>query len=107
MRPHVERPPVLLIVEIDQTGEPFHAYLLKALSDFQVAIPELGTIKTEYPLTVILVSNRALEVHDSLKRCCLHHWGDFPSFGREVEILRARAPEASETLSGEVVAFVL
>ncbi|MGH1454704.1 MAG: AAA family ATPase [Paracoccaceae bacterium] len=98
--------PVLLIDEIDRTDEPFEAFLLEALSDFQVTIPELGTIKAPEPPIVILTSNRTREVHDALKRRCLYHWVDYPEFEREVEILQARAPEAAETLSREVVAFV-
>ena len=99
-------PPVLLIDEIDRTDEPFEAFLLEALSDFQVTIPELGTIKAAEPPIVILTSNRTREVHDALKRRCLYHWVDYPDFDREVEILRARAPHATESLSREVVAFV-
>lgn len=106
MEPHAEGPPILLIDEIDRTDEPFEAFLLEALSDFQVTIPELGTIKAPEPPIVILTSNRTREVHDALKRRCLYHWVDYPSFDREMEILHARAPEAAERLSREVVAFV-
>lgn len=106
MRPQAGGAPVLLIDELDRTDEPFEAFLLEALSDFQVTIPELGTIKAPEPPIVILTSNRTREVHDALKRRCLYHWVDYPSFDREMEILRARAPEATETLSREVVAFV-
>ena len=106
MRPQVEGPPVLLIDEIDRTDEPFEAFLLEALSDFQVTVPELGTIRAPAPPIVILTSNRTREVHDALKRRCLYHWVDYPSFDREMEIVRARAPEAAETLSREIVAFV-
>ena len=106
MRPHPQGAPVLLIDEIDRTDEPFEAFLLEALSDFQVTIPELGTIRAPEPPIVILTSNRTREVHDALKRRCLYHWVDYPSFDREIEILQARAPEAAETLSREVVAFV-
>ena len=98
--------PVLLIDELDRTDEPFEAFLLEALSDFQVTIPELGTIKAPEPPIVILTSNRTREVHDALKRRCLYHWVDYPNYEREIEILSARAPEASENLSREVVAFV-
>ena len=98
--------PVLLIDEIDRTDEPFEAFLLEALSDFQVTIPELGTIKAPEPPIVILTSNRTREVHDALKRRCLYHWVDYPDFKRETEILQARVPAAAETLSHEVVAFV-
>ena len=106
MRPHAEGPPVLLIDELDRTDEPFEAFLLEALSDFQVTIPELGPIRAPEPPIVVLTSNRTREVHDALKRRCLYHWVDYPSFEREVAILRARAPEAAERLSREVVAFV-
>ncbi|MFK7868280.1 MAG: AAA family ATPase [Roseobacter sp.] len=106
MRPDASGAPVLLIDELDRTDEPFEAFLLEALSDFQVTIPELGTIKAPEPPIVIVTSNRTREVHDALKRRCLYHWVDYPDFEREMSILRARAPEASETLSREVIAFV-
>jgi MoxR-like ATPase len=106
MRPQVGGAPVLLIDELDRTDEPFEAYLLEALSDFQVTIPELGTIHAPEPPIVILTSNRTREVHDALKRRCLYHWVDYPDAPREMQILRARAPEAQEALSREVVAFV-
>jgi MoxR-like ATPase len=106
MRPQPGGPPVLLIDELDRTDEPFEAFLLEALSDFQVTIPELGPIAAPEPPIVILTSNRTREVHDALKRRCLYHWVDYPGFERELEILSARAPEAAEALSREVVAFV-
>ncbi|EBA09660.1 AAA family ATPase [Sagittula stellata] len=106
MRPDENGAPILLIDELDRTDEPFEAFLLEALSDFQVTIPEIGTIEAPEPPIVILTSNRTREVHDALKRRCLYHWVDYPKFGREVEILNARAPEVSETLSREIVAFV-
>lgn len=106
MRPDENGSPVLLIDELDRTDEPFEAFLLEALSDFQVTIPELGTIKAPEPPIVILTSNRTREVHDALKRRCLYHWVDYPDFQRELEILQARAPAASAQLSREVVAFV-
>lgn len=106
MRPQAGGPPVLLIDELDRTDEPFEAFLLEALGDFQVTVPELGTIRAAEPPIVILTSNRTREVHDALKRRCLYHWVDYPDFARELEILQARAPEAAETLSREVVAFV-
>jgi MoxR-like ATPase len=106
MRPDENGAPVLLIDELDRTDEPFEAFLLEALSDFQVTIPELGTIKAPEPPIVILTSNRTREVHDALKRRCLYHWVDYPDFDRELEILHARAPEAAENLSREIVAFV-
>jgi len=106
MAPQDGGPPVLLIDELDRTDEPFEAFLLEALSDFQVTIPELGTIKAADPPIVILTSNRTREVHDALKRRCLYHWVDYPDMQRELAILAARAPEASRRLSEEVVAFV-
>ena len=106
MRPDAAGAPILLIDELDRTDEPFEAFLLEALSDFQVTIPELGTIAAPTPPIVILTSNRTREVHDALKRRCLYHWVDYPDFARELDILNARAPEASEALSREVVAFV-
>ncbi len=106
MRPQPGGAPVLLIDELDRTDEPFEAFLLEALSDFQVTIPELGTIHAPEPPIVIVTSNRTREVHDALKRRCLYHWVDYPDFEREIEILKARAPEAAENLSREVVAFV-
>ena len=106
MRPQAGGAPVLLIDELDRTDEPFEAFLLEALSDFQVTIPELGTVKAPEPPIVILTSNRTREVHDALKRRCLYHWVDYPAFDREMEIVRARAPDAAEALSREIVAFV-
>ncbi|SFR47569.1 AAA family ATPase [Litoreibacter janthinus] len=106
MQPQEGGPPVLLIDELDRTDAPFEAFLMEALSDFQVTIPELGTIKAAEPPIVILTSNRTREVHDALKRRCLYHWVDYPDFEREMEILHARAPEAQEALSQEIVGFV-
>jgi MoxR-like ATPase len=106
MRPQPGGAPVLLIDELDRTDEPFEAFLLEALSDFQVTIPELGTIRAPEPPIVILTSNRTREVHDALKRRCLYHWVDYPDAARELSILQSRAPEASLALSREVVAFV-
>ena len=99
-------PPVLLIDELDRTDEPFEAYLLEVLSDFQVTIPELGTIRAAEPPIVIITSNRTREIHDAVKRRCLYYWVDYPNAARELEILRRKAPKASETLTREVVAFV-
>jgi MoxR-like ATPase len=99
-------PPVLLIDELDRADEPFEAYLLEVLSDFQVTIPELGTIKAATPPTIVITSNRTREIHDAIKRRCLYHWVDYPDASRELAILHARAPEAAERLSREVVAFV-
>ena len=99
-------PPVLLIDEIDRADEEFEAYLLEILSDFQVTVPEIGTIKAERPPRVILTSNRTREVHDALKRRCLYHWIDYPSAQKEFEIVSTRVPEAPERLAHEVVGFV-
>jgi len=98
--------PVLLIDELDRADEPFEAYLLEVLSDFQVTIPELGTVRAGEPPIVVITSNRTREIHDAVKRRCLYHWVDYPSAERELEILRRKAPGASEALSREVVAFV-
>ena len=106
MKPQEGGAPVLLIDELDRTDEPFEAFLLEALSDFQVTIPELGTVKAPEAPIVIITSNRTREVHDALRRRCLYHWVDYPNFDREMEILQARAPEASDALSREIVAFV-
>ncbi|MBA2720862.1 MAG: MoxR family ATPase [Chloroflexi bacterium] len=99
-------PPVLLIDEIDRADEEFEAYLLEILSDFQVTVPEIGTIKADKPPRVILTSNRTREVHDALKRRCLYHWIDYPTAQKEFEIVLARVPEAPERLAREVVGFV-
>ena len=106
MRPQPGGAPVLLIDELDRTDAPFEAFLLEALSDFQVTIPELGTVAAPHPPIVILTSNRTREVHDALKRRCLYHWVDYPDFTQEIDILQARAPEAAAGLSREIVAFV-
>ncbi len=98
--------PVLLIDELDRTDEPFEAYLLEVLADFQVTIPEIGTIKAESPPIVVITSNRTREIHDAVKRRCLYHWVDYPNAERELEILRRKAPGAADTLAREVVAFV-
>ena len=100
------KPPVLLIDELDRADEPFEAYLLEVLSDFQVTIPELGTVRAERAPIVVVTSNRTREIHDAVKRRCLYHWVDYPSAARELEILRRKAPGAAERLSREVVAFV-
>ena len=99
-------PPVLLIDELDRTDEPFEAYLLEVLSDWQVSIPEIGTIRASRPPIVVITSNRTREIHDAVKRRCLYHWVNYPDAARELEIVRCKAPEASERLSREVVAFV-
>jgi MoxR-like ATPase len=98
--------PVLLIDEIDRADEEFEAYLLEILSDFQVTVPEIGTIRAEVPPRVILTSNRTREVHDALKRRCLYHWIDYPTAQKEYEIVLARVPESPERLAREVVGFV-
>ncbi len=98
--------PVLLIDELDRTDEAFEAFLLEVLSDFQVTIPELGTIKAAEPPIVIITSNRTREVHDALKRRCLYHWVGYPDARRELEIVKARRPKASDALAQEVVLFV-
>ena len=98
--------PVLLIDEIDRSDEEFEAFLLELLSDFQVSIPEIGTIKAKKAPFVVITSNRTREVHDALKRRCLYHWIDYPDLEKEVEIVRARAPEAAEGLAREVAALV-
>jgi MoxR-like ATPase len=99
-------PPVLLIDEVDRSDEEFEAYLLEILSDFQVTIPEIGTFRAERPPVVVLTSNRTREVHDALKRRCLYHWIDYPSFADELAILRAKVPDAAEGLARQVAAFV-
>jgi MoxR-like ATPase len=99
-------PPVLLIDELDRTDEPFEAYLLEVLSDWQVTVPEIGTIRAAEPPIVVITSNRTREIHDAVKRRCFYHWVDYPDARRELEILRRKAPRASAALSREVVAFV-
>ena len=98
--------PVLLIDELDRADEPFEAYLLELLADFQITIPELGTIAANVPPVVVITSNRTREIHDAIKRRCYYHWVDYPNAARELEILRVRAPGTAEGLSREVVAFV-
>jgi MoxR-like ATPase len=99
-------PPVLLIDELDRTDEPFEAYLLEVLSDFQITIPEWKTVKAERPPVVVITSNRTREIHDAVKRRCLYHWVDYPSAAREFEIIRRKVPDASEMLSAQIVRFV-
>jgi MoxR-like ATPase len=99
-------PPVLLIDELDRADEPFEAFLLEVLSDFQITIPELGTVAARTPPIVILTSNRTREIHDAVKRRCLYHWVDFPDAARELEIVHRRAPGAGEALARQVVDFV-
>lgn len=100
------KPPVLLIDELDRADEEFEAFLLEVLSDFQITVPEIGTIRAEEPPVVIVTSNRTREVHDALKRRCLYHWIDYPSFTKEYGIVLAKVPGAPEQLARQVVAFV-
>jgi MoxR-like ATPase len=106
LEPDPAGPPVLLVDEIDRTDEPFEAFLLEILSDFQVTIPEIGTVRAPSPPIVILTSNRTREIHDALKRRCLYHWIGYPDAERELEILRLRAPELSNALAEQIVRFV-
>ena len=100
------QPPVLLIDELDRADEPFEAFLLEVLGDFQITIPELGTIKATQPPIVILTSNRTREIHDAVKRRCLYHWVDFPDAARELQILQRHVPDAGPELARQIVAFV-
>jgi MoxR-like ATPase len=106
LEPVPEGPPVLLIDELDRTDEAFEAFLLEVLSDFQVTIPELGTVRADHPPIVVITSNRTREIHDALKRRCLYHWVDFPDAPRELRILKTRVPDAPARLSREIVGFV-
>ena len=101
-----EKPPVLLIDELDRSDEEFEAFLLEVLSDFQITIPEIGTIATPNPPIVVITSNRTREVHDALKRRCLYYWIDYPSFEKELEIVQARLPHAPEKLARQVTGFI-
>ncbi|MCY4237183.1 MAG: MoxR family ATPase [Rhodospirillaceae bacterium] len=106
LEPHDTGPPVLLIDELDRTDEPFEAFLLELLSDFQITIPEIGVFKARKAPIVIITSNRTREIHDALKRRCFYYWVDYPDADRELEILDKKAPEAGETLRRAVVAFI-
>jgi MoxR-like ATPase len=106
LEPDSSGAPVLLIDELDRTDEAFEAFLLEVLSDFQVTIPELGTVKADQPPIVVVTSNRTREIHDALKRRCLYHWVDYPDAPRELAILKAKVPEAPARLSKEIVGFV-
>ena len=106
LEPDLAGPPVLLIDELDRTDEPFEAYLLEILSDYQVSIPEFGTVHAPEPPVVILTSNRTREIHDALKRRCFYHWVDYPGAAREREILAVKAPQADARLAAQVVGFV-
>ena len=106
LEPDPDGAPVLLIDELDRTDEAFEAFLLEVLGDFQITIPEMGTVKAARPPVVVITSNRTREVHDALKRRCLYHWIDYPDAERELAILRARLPELPDALAADVVAFV-
>ena len=106
LEPDPAGPPVLLIDEIDRTDEAFEAFLLEVLADFQITVPELGTVKAEHPPIVLVTSNRTREVHDALKRRCLYHWVGYPNAERELKILRTKVPGIAKKLSEQVVAFV-
>src|SRR6201986_691730 len=106
LEPDPAGPPALLIDEIDRTDEAFEAFLLEVLADFQVTVPELGTVKAAQPPIVLVTSNRTREVHDALKRRCLYHWVGYPNAERELKILRAKVPGIAKKLSEQVVAFV-
>ncbi len=106
LEPHAQGPPVLLIDELDRADEPFEAYLLEVLSDYQITVPEIGTIRADAPPITIITSNRTREIHDALKRRCFYYWVDYPSAERELQILRVKTPNAAEALSQQVVAFV-
>ena len=106
LEPCLDGPPILLIDELDRTDEPFEAYLLEVLSDFQITIPEIGTIAANEPPIVIITSNRTREIHDALKRRCFYYWIDYPDAERELAILEVKAPSAPADLSRQVVAFV-
>ena len=101
-----EKPPVLLIDELDRSDEEFEAFLLEVLSDFQITIPEIGTIKTSNPPVVIITSNRTREVHDALKRRCLYYWIDYPSFEKELEIVQTQLPDAPAQLARQITGFI-
>jgi len=106
LQPQIDGPPVLLIDELDRADEPFEAYLLEVLSDYQITIPELGTIRAESPPIAVITSNRTREIHDALKRRCFYYWVDYPNAQRELDILHLKAPGAEAALSRQVVAFV-
>jgi MoxR-like ATPase len=106
LEPDPAGPPVLLIDELDRSDEAFEAFLLEVLADFQVTIPELGTVKAEHPPIVVITSNRTREIHDALKRRCLYHWVGYPNAARELEIVSAKIPDIGKKLSEQVVGFV-
>jgi len=106
LEPDTAGPPILLIDELDRTDEAFEAFLLEVLADYQVTVPEMGTVKAEHPPIVVITSNRTREIHDALKRRCLYHWIDYPSAERELAIVRAKASGIAARLSAEIVHFV-
>ncbi len=106
LEPNPDGAPVLLIDELDRTDEPFEAFLLEVLADFQITIPEIGTVKAAEPPLVVITSNRTREIHDAIKRRCFYYWVDYPDAARELEILRVKAPDASADLSAQIVAFI-
>ncbi len=106
LEPSPDGAPVLLIDELDRTDEPFEAFLLEVLADFQITIPEIGTVKATEPPLVVITSNRTREIHDAIKRRCFYYWVDYPDAARELEILRVKAPNASADLSAQIVAFI-
>jgi len=105
LQPHAV-PPVLLIDELDRADEPFEAYLLEVLSDFQITIPELTTVRAARPPLVVITSNRTREIHDAVKRRCIYHWVDYPDAARELEIIQRKVPQVRQALARELVAFV-
>lgn len=106
LEPHASGPPVLLIDELDRADEPFEAFLLELLADYQISIPELGTIKAESPPIIVITSNRTREVHDALRRRCLYHWLEYPDFATESRIVALKAPGVAELLREQLIAFV-
>ena len=106
LEPDIEGAPILLIDELDRTDEPFEAFLLEVLSDYQITVPEIGTVKAETPPITVITSNRTREIHDALKRRCFYHWVDYPDAERERQVIAVRAPGAPAELSAQVVAFV-
>lgn len=101
-----DKAPVLLIDEVDRSDTEFEAYLLELLSDWQITIPELGTLKAAHPPVVVITSNRTRELHDALKRRCIYYWIDYPDFAKELTIVRAKVPQAEARLAAQVVAFI-
>jgi len=106
LEPSLDGPPVLLIDELDRTDEPFEAFLLEVLSDFQVTVPEMGTVRADQPPLVVITSNRTREIHDAIKRRCFYYWVDYPDAARERQILQVKAPDTPAALSEEIVGFV-